>query len=128
VSVADARRGGRALSLARYRDEAGRELVDLPGAPMPDPDTPAPVRFLPHWDAVLLTHARRAGVLSDVDRPRVFSSRNPFSVGTILVDGRVAGTWRLVDGRVAIELLGELDARNRDAVEDERSALEAFHA
>jgi len=54
IPIGDARRGGEALSLVRYRDELGRELVDLSDAPLPDPDTPAPVRFLPHWDAALL--------------------------------------------------------------------------
>ena len=86
------------LQLRRFRDEGGGELLDLPRAPLPDPETPAPVRFLPTWDAVLLVHARRAGVLPEQYRPRIFSTKMPQSVGTFLVDGAVAGTWRY-DGR-----------------------------
>jgi len=128
ISVTDARRAGAALALARFRDEAGRELVDLPGAPLPDPDTPAPVRFLPHWDASLLVHARRTGILPEAHRPRVFSTRNPFSVGTYLVDGRVVGAWSVRDGRIDLDPYETLDASDERAVERERQALEAFHA
>jgi hypothetical protein len=128
IPVTEARRAGEAVDLARYRDESGRELIDLPHAPLPDPDVPAPVRFLPHWDAALLVHARRTGLLPEAHRPRVFSDRNPFSVGTCLVDGRVVGTWTVRDGRIALDLLEELGRRDRDAVEVEREALEAFHA
>src|SRR6266545_3483405 len=53
------------LRLRRFRDERGRELVELPRAPLPDPDTPAPVRFLPTWDATLLVHARGTGILPE---------------------------------------------------------------
>ena len=86
------------LRLRRFRDEQGRELVDLPRAPLPPPDTPAPVRFLPWWDAVLLVHARRTGVMPEEYRPIVFATKNPPSVPTFLVDGRVAGAWRYDDG------------------------------
>lgn len=127
VPAADLRRGGGGLNLVHYRDEDGRELLDLPDAPLPDPATPAPVRFLAHWDAVLLVHARRTGILPEHHRPRVFSSANPFSVGTVLVDGHVAGTWSARDGRVTVEMLEDVGRRDRDAVEAERSALEAFH-
>ena len=64
-----------ALELRRFRDEAGNELVDLPRAPLPDPDTPAPVRFLPHFDACLLVHVRRTGLLPEEYRARMFHSR-----------------------------------------------------
>ena len=128
IPVADARRGGEGLALVRYRDEAGRELVDLPDAPLPDPDTPAPVRFLPHWDATLLAHARRTGLLPEEHRPSVFSTSNPFSVGTYLVDGRVVGGWSVRDGRVVLDPYEPLSARDQRAVEREREALEAFHA
>ena len=128
ISVSETRAGGADLELVRYRDEAGRELLDLPGAPLPDPDTPAPVRFLPHWDASLLVHARRTGLLPEAHRSRVFSDRNPFSVGAYLVDGRVAGAWSLREGRVVLDPFEAVTARQRHAIEAERAALEAFHA
>ncbi len=91
------------LQLRHFRDDAGGELLDVPRAPLPDPETPAPVRFLPTWDAVLLVHARRSGVLPEEYRPRIFSTKMPQSVGTFLVDGAVAGTWRYADGHVRWE-------------------------
>jgi len=127
ISVTEARRGGEGLTLVGYRDDDGRPLVDLPDAELPDPDLPAPVRFLPHWDANLLVHARRTGLLPEAHRPRVFSTKNPFSVGTYLVDGRVAGAWSLRDGRVVLDPFEELTAADQRAVERERAALEAFH-
>jgi hypothetical protein len=127
VPADDLRRGGAGLDLVQYRDAEGRELLDLPGAPLPDPATPAPVRFLGHWDAALLVHARRTGVLPEPHRPRVFSNANPFSVGTVLVDGHVAATWSWRDGRVTVEMLDEVGPSDRDAIEAERAALEAFH-
>jgi hypothetical protein len=128
IQVADVRRGAEGLPLRRYRDEDGRALVDLEDAPPPEPDAAAPVRFLPHWDAILLVHARRAGVLPEDYRPRIFTSKNPFSVGTYLIDGAVAGAWSLRDGHVVLDPYVELDPRDRKAVEREREALEAFHA
>ena len=128
ISVAEAKAGGEGLELVRYRDEQGRELLDLPGAPLPEAGTPAPVRFLPHWDANLLVHARRTGLLPEAHRPRVFSTRNPFSVGTYLVDGRVVGAWSWREGRVQLDPFEEVSSRDRRAIEDEREALEAFHA
>jgi hypothetical protein len=128
IQVADVRRGAEALDLVRYRDEDGRLLVDLADATPPEPDRDAPIRFLPHWDAVLLVHARRTGVLPEAFRPRIFTSKNPFSVGTFLVDGVVAGAWSVRDGRVVLDPFVELGPRDRRAVERERAALEAFHA
>lgn len=128
IPVAEAKRAGADLALGRYRGVDGRQLVDLAGAALPDPDAPAPPRFLPHWDAALLVHARRTGLLPEVHRPRVFSDRNPFSVGTCLVDGRVVGSWTARDGTVALDLFEQLARPDRDAVEAEREALEAFHA
>jgi hypothetical protein len=128
VSLADVRRGGEGLTLRRFRDEDGRELVDLSDAPLPDAGTPAPVRFLPHWEASLLVHARRSGILPEAHRPRVFSSRNPFSVGTVLVDGRVVGGWSIRDGRVVVDPYDDVSTRAQRAIEREREALEAFQA
>jgi Winged helix DNA-binding domain len=116
------------LSLRRYRGEAGEELLDLPRAPLPDPETPAPVRFLPTWDAVLLVHARRTGVLPEEHRPSIFSTKMPQSVGTFLVDGAVAGTWRYSDDRVRWEPFARLDRRTSREVSDEADRLTEFHA
>ena len=129
ISVAAARRGAANLALERYRDEAGGELLDLADAKPTDPATPAPVRFLAHWDNTLLVHARRAGVLPEIYRPRIFSTKNPFSVGTYLVDGQVAGAWSVVDGRIALDPfvpLSDLKSPHREAVDRERAALESF--
>ena len=128
ISVSEAKRGGDGLTLARYRDEDGRELIDLETARLPDPDTPSPVRFLPHWDANLLVHARRTGLLPEAHRPRVFSIRNPFSVGVYLVDGVVAGAWSVRNGRIELDPYEELGTKDQRAVDTEREALEAFHA
>jgi hypothetical protein len=128
ISVAAARESGANLTLVRYRDADGRPVVDLPDGARPDPDTPAPIRFLPHWDSNLLVHARRTGLLPDADRPRIFSTRNPFSVGTYLVDGIVAGAWSVRDGQVVLDPIRPVTGREKDALEAERAALEAFHA
>ena len=85
------------LALRRFRDESGQELLDLPRAPLPDPETPVPVRFLPTWDAALLVHARRTGILPERYRPLVFATRNPPSVPTFLVDGELDGLIRADD-------------------------------
>jgi hypothetical protein len=116
------------LELVRHRDAEGRELLDLPDAALPDPDTPAPVRFLPHWDAALLVHARRTGILPEEHRAKVFTTKNPFSVGTVLVDGRVVAAWSVRDGRVVVEPYEDVGPHDRDEIEAERAALESFHA
>jgi hypothetical protein len=104
------------------------DLLDLPGAPLPDPDTPAPIRFLPVWDATLLVHARRTGLLPEDLRPRVFHVRRPHGTPTFLVDGSVAGEWRHEDGRVTVEPWTKLDRATRRALDDEAERLAAFHA
>jgi hypothetical protein len=116
------------VALRRFRDEAGGELLDLPRALLPDPDTPAPARFLPTWDAVLLVHARRTGILPERYRPRIFSTKMPQSVGTFLVDGSVAGTWRYEDGHVSWKPFEKLDRALAREVADEAERLASFHA
>ena len=111
----------------RFRDEHGTELFDLPGAPLPDPGTPAPPRFLSTWDANLLVHARRTQVLPERHRPRIFHVRAPHSFPTFLVDGAVAGTWRHEQGEVRLEPFEPLDPATRREVEDEAGRLAAFH-
>lgn len=116
------------LPLRRFTADDGAELLDLPDAPLPDPETPAPVRFLPVWDATLLVHVRRARILPEEFRPRVFHTRNPHSVNTVLVDGAVAGTWRYEDGRISVEEYLPLDRATRRAVAEEGERLAAFHS
>ena len=127
VPVAPLREAGERLDLRHFRDESGREVVDIATGSIPPADTPTPVRFLPHWDASLLVHARRTGVLPGAYRPRIFSTRTPFSVGTVLVDGVVVGSWSLREGRVMVEIFEPLsDEATRD-VRDEAEHLDAFH-
>jgi hypothetical protein len=115
------------LRLRRFRDEQGRELLDLPRAPLPDPDTPAPVRFLPTWDATLLVHARRTGILPEEYRPLIFSTKTPHSVGTFLVDGSVAGTWRHERGGIETTPFQSLDRATLREVAEEANRLAALY-
>jgi hypothetical protein len=89
------------------RGTDGRTLVDLVGAPRPEPDTPAPPRLLARWDSLLLSHAakHRQRVIADEHRSSVFS-KNADVLPAFLLDGVVAGTWELSrsDGRAAITL------------------------
>lgn len=116
------------LELVRRRDPAGKELFDLPGAPLPDASTPAPVRFLPTWDASLLVHCRRSGILPEEHRPRVFHIKTPHSVNTFTVNGRVAGTWRIEKGKVVTSAFEPLDGDAAAEVEQEARRLEVFVA
>ena len=116
------------LELRRFRDEDGKELVDLPRLPLPDADTPAPARFLPVWDATLLVHARRTQILPERERPRIFNVRTPQSANTFLVDGQVAGTWRYEKDRVRIEPFGRLAKGVRAELDEEAERLGGFHA
>ena len=111
----------------RFRDQEGGLLFDLPGAPLPDPGTPAPPRFLSTWDANLLVHARRTQLLPERHRGRIFHTRAPHSFPTFLVDGEVAGTWRHRGGRVELESFEPLDRATRRALEEEAERLAAFH-
>ncbi len=115
------------MDLCGFRDEAGRALVDLPDAPLPDAETRAPPRFLPVWDATLLVHARRTLILPEAYRPRVFNTKTPHSVNTFLVDGQVAGTWRFADDRIALEPFDRLAAADRRALEEEAEGLADLH-
>jgi Winged helix DNA-binding domain len=116
------------LELRRFRAEDGAQLLDLPRAPLPTADTPAPVRFLPTWDATLLVHARRSGILPEEHRPKIFHTKNPQSTPVFLVDGEVAGTWRHEGGTVRLEPFGRLDAATRRELDSEAERLAAFHA
>jgi hypothetical protein len=116
------------MSLRRFRDPEGGELVDLSRAPLPDASTPAPVRFLPTWDATLLVHARRTQILPERFRPRIFSTKTPHSAPTFLVDGQVAGTWRAGRGAIHTTAFVRLPRETRRELDEEAERLLAFHA
>ena len=107
-------------------DDDGRELLDLPDAPRPDDDVPAPVRFVPEYDNLLLSHADRSHVIADDHRPRVFVR------GALLVDGYVAGAWKLVRRRgtttLALETFRSLRRAETADVDREAHALLGFVA
>jgi len=113
------------LRLRTYRDEAGRELLDLPRAPIASGTEPAPARLLPRWDEVLLAYDRRERILPEAYRRRVIA-KNGDVAETFLVDGFVAGLWQLERGRVVLEPFERLPLRARRELADEARRLEAF--
>ncbi len=117
----------RAMALHRYRAADGKVLLDLPGLEIPPATTPLPVRFIGNWEALLLVHARRAEVLAEDDRPRIFGTTTPHSFSTFLVDGVVTGTWRHEDGRIVVTPWRALTATERAAVDEEADRLRGFH-
>ncbi|MBW1602503.1 AlkZ family DNA glycosylase [Streptomyces sp. JJ66] len=117
--------------LRTFRSEDGRELFDVPDAPLPDADSPAPVRFLPEFDNILLGHAERDRIISAQARREVLT-RNGLVRATVLVDGFVSGVWQLTEkrGRATLEVspFRQLSRAERAAVEEEGTHLLAFAA
>ncbi|TYB62268.1 winged helix DNA-binding domain-containing protein [Nonomuraea sp. PA05] len=107
--------------LVSFRDERGRVLLDLPGAPLPDPDTPAPVRFLPAFDNAILGYHDRARIIDDAHRGLSVAGAR-----VVLVDGRVAATWTVEGGAVTVAPLRPLSRIDREAVGEEGRALASF--
>jgi hypothetical protein len=113
--------------LRRFRDENGRELLDVARAPLPGADIPAPVRFLPKWDNVLLGFADRTRILPEEHRKTVIGVNGDVAQ-TFLVDGFVAGTWRVENGRIVVAPFASLSRAVQREVKDEAARLEAFLA
>jgi Winged helix DNA-binding domain len=115
--------------LETLQDERGRELFDLPDAPRPDEDVPAPPRFLPDFDNLVLAHDDRSRVIDDEHRPLV-ATKNLRIRATFLVDGRVRGTWTVArKGKRATLTLApfaRLAKRDAAALTEEGRALVAF--
>jgi len=110
------------LDLRTYRDTRGHTLYDLPTAELSDVDTATPVRFLPEFDNLIVAYADRSRLMSAENRRRVCVGS--LLAATILVDGRVAGTWRLRRGVVETDLFDE--AAGDAAVEEEAERLRMF--
>jgi hypothetical protein len=115
------------LELRHFRDGQGRQLLDVASAPLPDAEMPAPVRFLPKWDNVLLAWADRTRVLPEEHRKKVIGMNGDVAQ-TFLVDGFVAGTWRVADGHVVVEPFAPLPRSVRGELDEEAGRLEAFVA
>jgi hypothetical protein len=111
--------------LRPFRDERGRELLDLPDAPRPDPATPAPPRFLPEFDNVVLSHADRTRVMADDDRRRLFGPGLPVR-GLVLVDGFARASWAVEGDALVVRSAGPLTGDERDDVAAEGARLLAF--
>jgi hypothetical protein len=130
LRAGDLRPGLESLRLRRFRDERGRVLLDLPRAPLPDGDTPAPVRFLPKWDSSLLAYAppERTRILPEKFRSTVIKN-NGDVLPTVLVDGFVAATWN-VDKKRGLEIkpLRRLTRAERAEIDDEGERLVEFVA
>jgi hypothetical protein len=105
----------------------GDDLIDLRDAKIPAEDTPIPVRFLPVWDATMLVHCRRTGIVPEAHRPALFSSANPQSFNTFLVDGTVAGTWKRTPNGIELKPFEKLPKATAAALEAEAEGLEALH-
>jgi len=112
--------------LLTFRDEQGRELFDLPDAPRPDPDTPAPVRFLAEFDNIVLSHADRTRIISTTDWKAIAASRLP--PRPVLVDGYTRATWKIESGRLLIAPFVPLTKANRTALTREGRRLLEFAA
>ncbi|MEY9876231.1 hypothetical protein ABH931_005741 [Streptacidiphilus sp. MAP12-33] len=122
------RLGGR---LRRYRDERGTVLYDLAETELPDPDEDVPVRYLPEFDNILLSHADRERIMSERHRARVFTN-NGIIRATVLVDGFVHGRWRLDRAKdratLVVEPFASLDRRVTAELAEEGARLLAFAA
>jgi len=116
-------------SLVTFRDEQGTELFDLPSAPRPGEDEPAPVRLTAEFDNLLLSHADRSRLVSPADLKRFYTVNGIFP-GAVLVDGSVAGLWRLARARKTATLTIELFAAGgpRDEVAGEAERMLATFA
>jgi hypothetical protein len=115
--------------LRSFRDEGDNELLDLPDAPLPPADAPAPVRFVPDYDNLILSHADRTRVIADEHRNKVFLSAARVRA-TFLLDGFVSGAWKIErskkEATLVIEPFEHLSKRDRDALAEEGERLVRF--
>jgi hypothetical protein len=115
--------------LRRFTDEAGRDLWDVVDGPRPDPETPAPVRLIAEFDNLLLAHAERHRIFEHHHLGRIITV-NGLVAGTVLIDGFVGGTWKLVAGdgttTIRIRSFSGVDDGDKVAIIDEATRLLDF--
>jgi Winged helix DNA-binding domain len=113
--------------LRTFEDEQGVTLYDLPRAPVAVADAPAPVRFLPAFDSIILAHRDRSRILPDEYRDIVINKKNATTKNTFTVDGFVAGAWRIDKKQLVLDPFAPLPPRVRREVEAEGERLLAFY-
>ena len=113
------------LDLRAYRGPGGAELLDLPDAELPAADTPAPPRFLPEFDNLLLSHADRRRVIPHA-HPVPLWPGNGATQGTLLIDGFWDATWKLTAEALTITPFRRLTAGEESAITAEAAKLLAF--
>jgi hypothetical protein len=122
---------GLGTRLVSYRDEDGTELLDLPEAPLPHPDTPAPARYLADFDAVLTAHDDTRRIMDDRDRRDVFAVPGVIP-GTVLVDGFVQALWQITRRKgvatLVVRPLFQIPTRDVQELTEEGERLLAFAA
>ena len=116
-------------NLRTFRAESGTELFDLPNAPRPDPDTDAPVRFLPEFDNILLSHADPSRIMSAQHRAKLFTV-NGIIRAALLVDGHTSGKWQITreanTAVLTVEPFRRLSTKDKNEIESEGSRLLTF--
>lgn len=115
-----------------FRNESGKELFDLPDAPRPPSDAPAPVRYLGEFDNMLLSYADRSRIMSESSRRRIFAAKNGVMPRPFLVDGFLHGIWRIDESKgsavLKVEPYAPLTRADRNALEEEGVRLLTFAA
>jgi hypothetical protein len=113
--------------LRRFQDEQGVGLYDVLRAPIAAADAPAPVRFLPAFDSIILAHRDRSRIVPPEYLDVVFNKKNATTKNTFTVDGFVAGAWRIEKQRISVEPFAPLPARVRREVDAEAERLLAWY-
>ena len=112
-------------TLRVFRDEQGQELFDVPDAPLPDPATPAPARFMAPFDNVQLAHAERSRIIDRAHRDHIYRDR---LMRTFLIDGFVAGSWQVKQGVLTVSPVRNLTRTELRELEEEGLRLLDFLA
>jgi hypothetical protein len=134
ATVMDAQQWSGLTKLREIVDRLGKRVVQLPGglldlpdAPRPGEDVPAPVRFLPEYDNLLLSHADRTRFIEDGRRVPL-PPGNGAAYGTVLIEGFYRADWRAVKGEIVVEPFGKLTKSQKAEVDAEATALAQFLA